>query len=70
MSGFSADVAAQPAVIRRVVAAASGRLDGPLDAAAALVDRHPTGRSPWSGWAARSPRAASSRRSSRPLDGW
>jgi glucosamine--fructose-6-phosphate aminotransferase (isomerizing) len=41
MSGFSADVAAQPAVIRRVVAAASGRLDGPLDAAAALIDRDP-----------------------------
>jgi glucosamine--fructose-6-phosphate aminotransferase (isomerizing) len=39
VSGFSADVAAQPAVIRRVLAAASGRLDERLDAAAALVGR-------------------------------
>lgn len=41
MSGFSADVAAQPAVIRRVVAAASGRLGGPLAAAAAILGRDP-----------------------------
>jgi glucosamine--fructose-6-phosphate aminotransferase (isomerizing) len=41
MSGFMMDVAAQPAMIRRVVAASTGRLDGPLDAAAALLARSP-----------------------------
>ncbi|MFH1475097.1 MAG: SIS domain-containing protein [Chloroflexota bacterium] len=41
MSGFVADVAVQPAVVRRVLAAAEGRLDRPLRAAAALLQRHP-----------------------------
>lgn len=41
MSGFVADVAAQPTVVRRLLAAAEGRLDPPLRAAAALLQRHP-----------------------------
>ena len=41
MSGFLADVAAEPAVVRRVVAASAGRLDAPLHAAASILHRHP-----------------------------
>jgi glutamine---fructose-6-phosphate transaminase (isomerizing) len=41
MSGFMMDVAAQPAVIRRVVGAAEGRLDASLRAAASILERRP-----------------------------
>ena len=41
MSAFIADVAAQPAVVRRVLAAAGGRLQVPLRAATTLLERHP-----------------------------
>jgi fructoselysine-6-P-deglycase FrlB-like protein len=41
MSGFLADIAAEPAVVRSVIAAADGRLDEPLRAAASILRRHP-----------------------------
>jgi glucosamine--fructose-6-phosphate aminotransferase (isomerizing) len=41
MSGFLADIAAQPAVVRSLIAAVDGRLDEPLRAAASILGRHP-----------------------------